>query len=45
LTRTKKRRMVLQFLTSACMLTTGEAALGNVKWYLDSGATDHMVLK
>jgi len=31
------------FLTSACMVTSGEAALGNVKWYLDSGATDHMV--
>jgi len=31
------------FLTLACMVTSGEAALGTVKWYLDSEATDHMV--
>jgi len=31
------------FLTSACMVTSGEAVLGTVKWYLDSGATDHIV--
>jgi len=31
------------FLTSACMMTSGEAALRTVIWYLDSGATDHMV--